>query len=124
MGRTFRGGAIQGIRIATVFSDIDATVCAGCGRPIDITPFRVSIMDAVAVESPPSWSTSVAINPGPHQFHAQPACFWAWATARGYVACELATVRELMRPIAIPGPSIRWGLCDGEHREAHEFRPT
>ena len=121
MAKTFRGGTIQGIRIPTVFSETDAIVCAGCGRPIEVTPFRVSIMDAVAGESPPSWASSATINPGPHQFHADPACFWAWAGARGYVACRLSRVRELMRPIPLPGEAIRWGLCDGEHREAHEF---
>jgi len=26
-----------------------------------------------------------------------------------------------MRPVPLPGEAIRWGLCDGEHREAHEF---
>jgi hypothetical protein len=33
-------------------------------------------------------------------------------------------VRELMRPVPLPGATIRWGLCDGEHREAHEFVPV
>jgi hypothetical protein len=28
-----------------------------------------------------------------------------------------------MRPIPLPGETIGWGLCDGEHREAHEFVP-
>jgi hypothetical protein len=123
MAKTFRGGQIMGIRIPTVFSDTDAIVCDGCGRAIEITPFRVSIMDAIAGESPPSWASTVTINPGPHQFHADPACFWAWAGQRGYLACRLAMVRELMRPIPLPGATMRWGLCDGEHREAHEFLP-
>jgi hypothetical protein len=121
MAKTFRGGEIMGIRIPTVFSDVDAIVCAGCGQPIDVTPFRVSIMDAVSAEAPPSWAVTMPLNPGPHQFHADPLCFWAWAHERGYVACRLTTVRELMRPIPLPGERIRWGLCDAEHREAHEF---
>jgi hypothetical protein len=121
VARTFRGGQIMGIRIPTVFSETDATVCAGCGRPIEITPFRVSILDAIAVEAPPSWATGATINPGPHQFHADPACFWAWARERGYLECRRSVVRELMRPVVVPGEPTRWGLCDAEHREAHAF---
>jgi hypothetical protein len=124
MDKTFRGGTIQGIRIPTVFSETDAIVCAGCGGSIETTPFRVSIMDALAVESPPSWATQAAINPGPHQFHADPDCFWRWADQRAYLACRQATVRELMRPVPLPGETVRWGLCDGEHREAHAFIPA
>ena len=114
----------MGIRIPTVFSETDAIVCAGCGRSIEVTPFRVSIMDAFSAEAPPSWASTATINPGPHQFHADPSCFWAWARERGYVACRLSRVRELMRPVPIPGDTIRWGLCDAEHREAHEFVPA
>ena len=33
-------------------------------------------------------------------------------------------VREIMRPIAIPGEPARIGLCDGIHRDAHEFVPS
>ena len=109
------------VRIPTIFSDTDAIVCAGCGQSIEVTPFRVSIMDAVAIESPPSWATQATINPGPHQFHADQRCFWAWAAARGYRACRRSSVRELMRPVALTGETTGWGLCDAEHSEAHEF---
>ena len=124
MARTFRGGEIMGIRIPTVFADGDALVCEGCGTHIDGEPFRVSIMDVVATEIPPSWADGVAINPGPHEFHADPAHFRAWARERGYLFCRLSSVRELMRPIAVPGDPPRWGLCDGLHREAHELVPA
>lgn len=124
VAKTFRGGGIMGIRIPTVFSDTDAIRCAGCGESIAVTPFRVSIMDAFSVETPPSWASSAPLNPGPHQFHADPACFRAWARARGHYLCRLSAVRELMRPVALPGEAVRWGLCDGEHRAAHEFVPA
>ena len=29
-----------------------------------------------------------------------------------------------MRPVPIPGDPPRWGLCDGLHRDAHEFVPA
>jgi hypothetical protein len=29
-----------------------------------------------------------------------------------------------MRPVAIPGDTVRWGLCDGIHRDDHEFVPA
>jgi hypothetical protein len=124
MAKTFRGGAIMGIRIPTVFTETDAVVCAGCRSSIAVTPFRVSLMDATSVESPPSWAVHAAFNPGPHQFHADPACFWTWARERGYFRCRLAVVREVMRPVPIPGETIRWGLCDGDHHEAHQFVPA
>jgi hypothetical protein len=124
MAKTFRGGSILGIRIPTVFTEVDAIVCEGCREPIKVTPFRVSIMDAVSAESPPSWATYASINPGPHQFHADPEHFWTWAGEGGYFRCRLAVVREVMRPVPLPGDTVRWGLCDGDHHEAHEFVPA
>lgn len=118
---SFRGGEILGIRIPTVFADNDAKVCAGCGEPIRGTPFRVSLLDVVTAEVPDSWARHARLNPGPHQFHADPACYRTWCRARGYFLCRLSTVREIMRPVAIPGEAPRWGTCDGVHREAHEF---
>jgi len=118
---TFRGGEILGVRIPTVFTDNDGKVCAGCHQPIDGTPFRVSLLDVVAAEVPDSWARHARLNPGPHQFHADPACFRAWARERGFYFCRFSTVREIMRPVAIPGERPRWGTCDGFHREAHEF---
>ena len=118
---TFRGGEILGIRIPTVFEENDGKVCGGCGQPIEGTPFRISLLDTVAAEVPDSWARRARLNPGPHQFHADPACFHAWARARDILICRLSQVREIMRPVAIPGPAARWGVCDGVHREAHEF---
>ena len=120
----FRGGEILGIRIPTIFEENDAIRCEGCGQPIAGTPFRVSIMDIVSREAPPSWAVAAPLNPGPHQFHADPDHFRAWARHRGWFLCRLSDVRELMRPVPIPGEQPRWGLCDGLHREAHEFVPA
>jgi hypothetical protein len=117
----FRGGQIMGIRIPTVFTENDAKRCAGCGEPIVGTPFRVSIMDNVSREAPPSWAEAAPLNPGPHQFHADPDHFRSWARQRGYYFCRLSDVRELMRPTPLPTDPPAWGLCDGNHVEDHEF---
>lgn len=114
----------MGIRIPTVFEENDAMRCAGCGEHIDGTPFRVSIMDNVSPEAPPSWAVGARLNPGPHEFHPVAEHFRAWARRRGYYFCRLSDVRELMRPIAIPNDAELWGLCDGLHREAHELVPA
>ena len=112
----------HGIRIPTLFEENDAKRCAGCGEPITGTPFRVSILDNVAREAPPSWATRATLNPGPHQFHSDAEHFKSWARKRGYYFCRLSEVRELMRPV--PLPDDRWGLCDANHRQDHEFVPA
>ncbi len=114
----------MGIRIPTVFSENDAKRCAGCGEAIVGTPFRISIMDNVARESAPSWAERAPLNPGPHQFHADPAHFRAWAARRGHYLCRLSEVREIMRPVPLPVDPPAWGLCDASHREDHEFEPA
>ncbi|MCY7417793.1 MAG: hypothetical protein LH650_04720 [Chloroflexi bacterium] len=120
----FRGGQIMGIRIPTVFEENDAKRCDGCGEPISGTPFRISIMDSVSREAPPSWAERATFNPGPHQFHSDPEHFRTWARARGYYFCRLSDVRELMRPVPLPIDPPAWGVCDGRHHEAHEFLPA
>ncbi|MBA3778644.1 MAG: hypothetical protein H0X16_04995 [Chloroflexi bacterium] len=124
MTNGFRGGSIMGIRIPTRFDENVATRCAGCGEIIGGIPFRVSVMDIAPTELPPSWARTAKLNPGPHQFHADPEHFRAWARRRGYYFCRLSDVREIMRPVPMPGENLRWGLCDGMHREAHEFVPA
>ena len=124
MSSRFRGGEIYGIEIPTVFDENNAIRCEGCGEPINGTPFRISLLDIVAPESPPSWAVGARLNPGPHQFHADPEHFRAWARQRGHYFCRLSDVREIMRPVPLPTDTARWGLCDGLHREAHEFIPA
>ena len=124
MANTFRGNEYLGVRIPTIFGETDARRCAGCGRHIDGRPFRVSIMDIVSTETPVWADESISLNPGPHQFHDDPTCVRAWCHERGYPVCRLSGIRRIMRPVAIPGDAPRWGLCDGIHREAHEFLPV
>ncbi len=121
MPNTFRGNEYLGIRIPTIFGEADARVCAGCGGHIDGRPYRVTVLDIVSTEAPVAWDAHSRVNPGPHQFHADAACVRAWVRAQGFLFCRLSGVRDILRPVAIPGPDERWGLCDGMHREAHEF---
>jgi len=82
----------------------------------------MSILDTIAIEAAPSFGLASPINPGPFQFCSDPACPPTWAAARGWPVCQQSSVREIMRPIAL-GDS-RHGLCDGIHRDAHEFLPA
>ena len=115
---------IMGIRIPTIWQDNIAVRCRGCSDPIDGEPFRVSVMDIAATEIPAGWASATPINPGPYQFHPAPDCVRRWMRERGYLFCRRGTVRELMRPIAVPGDEPRWGLCDGLHRDDHELIPA
>ena len=119
---------IMGIQIRTIISDNIAKRCAGCGEVIDGTPWRVNLLDIVAAETPVSWASRPVINPGPFQFHGEAVCVRRWMADRDYLFCRKGEVREIMRPIPIPGPDApdagRWGLCDGIHRDDHEFVPA
>ncbi len=126
----------MGVHIRTIVKDNIATRCAGCDGVIEGTPWRINILDIVAAETPVSWSSRPVINPGPFQFHGDPACVRRWMAARDHLFCRKGEVREIMRPIPIPsgdGSSAdattatggdRWGLCDGIHRDDHEFVPA
>ncbi len=115
---------IMGIQIRTIVQDNVATRCDGCLAIIPGTPWRVNVLDIVAAESPVAWTERPLINPGPFQFHSDPACVRRWMGARGHLFCRRGEVREIMRPVAIPGDLARIGLCDGIHRDAHEFVPA
>jgi hypothetical protein len=115
---------IMGIQIRTIVQDNVATRCDGCLEIIAGTPWRVNLLDIVAAESPVAWTERPLINPGPFQFHSDPACVRRWMAARGQLFCRRGEVREIMRPVAIPGEPARIGLCDGIHRDAHEFVPA
>ena len=112
---------IMGIRIPTVVIDNIAVRCDGCLDVIHGTPWRVNILDAVAAETPVSWAGRPVLNPGPFEFHRDPAHVRAWMAKRGWLFCRRGEVREIMRPVPIPGDEPRWGLCDGFHRDDHEF---
>jgi len=115
---------IMGVQIRTIVHDNVAKRCDGCLEIIEGTPWRVNLLDIVASESPVAWTDRPTINPGPFQFHGEPACVRRWMAGKGYLFCRRGEVREIMRPIAIPGDTVRWGLCDGIHRDDHEFIPA
>ena len=115
---------IMGVQIRTIVKDNVATRCDGCLEIIHGTPWRINLLDIVAPEAAASWTDHPAINPGPFQFHSDPTHVRRWMADKGYLFCRRGEVRELMRPVAIPGDEPRWGLCDGFHRDAHEFVPA
>ena len=112
---------LYGVRIPTIVADNVAARCSGCGEPIEGRPWRVSILDIVAPEAPVSWSESARLNPGPFEFHCDPSHVLAWMAARGTLFCRRSQVREVMRPVWVPTEPMRLGLCDGIHRDDHEF---
>ncbi len=64
---------IMGVQIRTIIKDNVATRCDGCLQVIDGTPWRINLLDIVAAESPVAWTDRPAVNPGPFQFHGDPA---------------------------------------------------
>ena len=112
---------LYGVRIATIVEDNVALRCSGCGGVIEGRPWRVSILDTIAPEAPVSWTASAVPNPGPFEFHADPRHVLAWMASREMLYCRRSAVRELMRPVWLPTNPRRLGLCDGLHRDDHEF---
>jgi hypothetical protein len=112
---------LYGVRIPTIITDNIAARCAGCGDVIEGRPWRVSILDIVAPEAPVSWTESPSLNPGPFEFHSDPSHVLAWMAGRGMLYCRRSQVREIMRPVWLPTEPRRLGLCDGIHRDDHEF---
>ena len=120
---------IMGVEIRTIISDNVARRCDGCRKVIDGTPWRVNILDIVPAEMPVSWTGQAVLNPGPFQFHGDATCVRSWMAQKGYLFCRKGRVRDIMRPIPLPraadAPDAgRWGLCDGIHRDDHEFVPA
>ena len=93
---------IMGVQIRTIVHDNVARRCDGCRDIIDGTPWRVNLLDIVASESPVAWTERPVINPGPFQFHGDPACVRRWMGEKGYLFCRRGEVREIMRPVADP----------------------
>ena len=114
----------MGVQIRTIVKDNVAVRCDGCLEIIEGTPWRINLLDIVTAEKPVDWTERPVINPGPFQFHGDPDHVRRWMAGRGYLFCRRGEVREIMRPIPIPGDRLRWGLCDGIHRDEHEFVPA
>lgn len=115
---------IMGVQIRTILSDNVARRCDGCLQIIPGTPWRVNLLDIVAAESPVDWTERPVLNPGPFQFHGETACVRRWMAGRGMLLCRRGDVRDIMRPVRLPGEDERFGLCDGIHRGDHEFVPA
>ena len=101
----------MGVQIRTIVKDNVASRCDGCHDMIDGTPWRVNLLDIVAAESPVDWTDRPTINPGPFQFHGDPACVRRWMADKGYLFCRRGEVREIMRPVADPGRVRPAGAC-------------
>ena len=111
--------------IRTIVADNVAARCEGCLEPIEGTPWRINLLDIVAPEKAASWTDRAAINPGPFEFHSDPSHVRAWMAKRGHLLCRRSSMREIMRPVLVPvGGATRIGLCDGVHRDDHEFVPA
>ena len=123
--RCYRCGVeIQGVRITTIVSDNVAIRCDGCNEIISGVPWRLNILDTVSTEVPVGWTDRPTINPGPFQFHSDSDHVLHWMAERGYWFCRKGRVREIMRPVPLPLDPPAWGLCDGLHRDQHEFLPA
>ncbi len=114
----------MGVHIRTIVKDNIAVRCEGCLQVIEGTPWRVNLLDIVAAETAVAWTDRAAVNPGPFEFHPDAACVRRWMAAKGYLFCRRGQVREIMRPISIPLDPPTLGLCDGIHRDDHEFIPA
>ena len=115
---------IMGIPLRAIVKDNVAIRCDGCLEVIDGTPWRINLLDIVASEAPVAWTDRPTINPGPFQFHRDPAHVRRWMADRGFLFCRRGEVREIMRPVRVPTDPPQWGLCDGIHRDDHEFVPA
>ena len=112
------------MHIRTIVSENVAIRCDGCRDIIEGVPWRLNVLDIVATEVPVGWTEQAQLNPGPFQFHPAPACPLRWMRERGYWFCRKGRVREIMRPVVLPTDPPAWGLCDGIHRDQHEFVPA
>ena len=105
-------------------SDNVAIRCDGCNEIISGVPWRLNILDTVSTEVPVGWTDRPTINPGPFQFHGRSGPRPALDGRARLLVLPKGRVREIMRPVPLPLDPPAWGLCDGLHRDQHEFLPA
>jgi hypothetical protein len=114
---------IMGIQINTIIRDNVATRCDGCLEIIDGTPWRINLLDIVAAEAPVAWTDRPAINPGPFQFHGNPArsarsCDrWQSRARRAATGCATGSIATIMSS-SPPEPEAA-PLAGSPDREPH-----
>ena len=100
----------MGIQIRTIVEDNVAKRCDGCLEVIDGTPWRINLLDIVAAETPVSWADRPADQPGSVPVPRRPGPRPRWMAGKGYLFCRRGEVREIMRPVPIPGADGRDAL--------------
>jgi len=61
---------------------------------IEGTPGELNLLDIVAAEAPVA-GRSTRDQPGPFQFHRDPACVRRWMAGRDFLFCRRGEVREI-----------------------------
>jgi hypothetical protein len=115
---------IMGVRVPTIREGENGIRCFGCGDTIDGEPWRVTILDTVAPETPAARGELLPVAPGPYEFHANPEHVLEWMAREPLLICRRSRIRSIMRPIPVPagaGTQARFGLCDGAHLDEHEL---
>ena len=87
-----------------------------------MTDNRPGAANIIATEIAPAVGERSPLNPGPFQFCTDRTCPDRWIASRGWLRCSRSEVREIMRPIPLQATGVATiGLCDGIHRDDHEF---
>ena len=103
--------------------------CDGCHEVIDGTPGGSTSSTSSPPRRPCRWTARPAINPGPVPVprRSRPASAAGWPTRATCSAAAARSARSCGRSRSRPGRRAgrgRWGLCDGIHRDDHEFVPA
>ena len=118
---------IMGIRPDTVVKDNVARRCEGCLEVIEGTPWRMNILDIVSTEvAAPGTSRRRSTRARSSSTPTRPTSGAGWQIAATSSAAKDGSARSCARsPSRAPmAPPVRWGLCDGIHRDDHELIPA
>ena len=115
----------MGVQIRTIVKDNVAIRCDGCLEVIDGTPWRVNLLDIVAAEVAGRLDRATGDQPRPVPVPPRPGLR---PPLDGRQGLPVLPARRGPRDHA-PGRASRpirprWGLCDGIHRDDHEFVPA